>query len=168
MAHDIFICHASEDRAVATSLVTGLEKRGITCWIAPRDVLPGADYAQAIVAGISGAKALVLVFSEHSNMSPHVSREVERGVSHGIDILPFKIRELVPSRSLEYFISSAPWIDATGEDINRQIEELARVIRARVFGKRRPSSSQVRRTGISIVPTSSPRRSAVSRRPRGT
>ena len=81
MAHDIFICHASEDGAIANSLVTGLEKRGISCWVAPRDVMPGADYAQAIVAGISGAKALVLVFSENSNASPHVSREVERGVS---------------------------------------------------------------------------------------
>ena len=60
MAHDIFICHSSEDRAVAQALVAGLEKRGITCWVAPRDVMPGADYAQAIVGGISGAKALGL------------------------------------------------------------------------------------------------------------
>ncbi|NNL14263.1 MAG: toll/interleukin-1 receptor domain-containing protein [Acidimicrobiia bacterium] len=135
MAHDIFICHSSEDRAIANSLVAGLEKRGITCWVAPRDVMPGADYAQAIVAGISGAKALVLVFSEHSNDSPHVSREVERGVSHGIDIIPFRVQELEPSRSLEYFISSAPWLDGTSGDIDGQADELARVIRERVFGE---------------------------------
>jgi hypothetical protein len=135
MAHDIFICHASEDRAVANSLVTGLEKRGITCWVAPRDVMPGADYAQAIVAGISGAKALVLVFSEHSNVSPHVSREVERGVSHGIDIIPFRIQQLEPSRALEYFISSAPWIDATPGTVDEGVDQLAGAIRERVFGE---------------------------------
>jgi len=135
VAHDIFICHASEDRAIANSLVTGLEKSGITCWVAPRDVMPGADYAQAIVAGISGAKALVLVFSEHSNLSPHVSREVERGVSRGIDIIPFRVQEVEPSRSLEYFISSAQWLDATSGTVNEHVTELTRVIRSRIYGE---------------------------------
>ena len=135
MAHDIFICHASEDRALAHSLVAGLEKNGITCWVAPRDVMPGADYAQAIVAGISGAKALVLVYSSSSNVSPHVSREVERGVSHGIDIIPFRVEDVEPSRSLEYFISGAPWIEATSGETERHVDELIRIIRERIYGE---------------------------------
>jgi hypothetical protein len=135
MAHDIFICHSSEDRAIAQALVAGLEKRGITCWVAPRDVMPGADYAQAIVGGISGAKALVLVFSENSNASPHVSREVERGVSRGIDIIPFRVQAVEPSRSLEYFISSAQWLDATSGSAEDHVGELAGVIRSRIYGE---------------------------------
>ena len=80
MQQVVFICHASEDRDTAASIADRLEDRGIGCWIAPRDVPLGAQYAQAIVSGISASKALVLVFSQHSNNSPHVVREVERAV----------------------------------------------------------------------------------------
>ncbi|MCP3974036.1 MAG: toll/interleukin-1 receptor domain-containing protein [bacterium] len=143
MAHDIFICHSSEDRAVANAVVAGLEQAGITCWVAPRDVMPGADYAEAIVAGISGAQVLVLVFSQHSNTSPHVSREVERAVSRGIDIIPFRIENVEPSRSLEYFISSAQWFDATSGTTEEHVGELARLIRLRFEGEAGEGPRQV-------------------------
>lgn len=136
MAHDVFMCHASQDRAIAQTLVDGLERRGIGCWIAPRDVMPGADYAQAIVNGISGARALVLVFSRHSNESPHVSREVERAVSHDLHVVPYRVENVTPSGPLEYFISNAQWLDATGETTEGHIEELARVIRIGVYGEK--------------------------------
>jgi hypothetical protein len=135
VAHDIFICHASEDRAVANALVAGLEESGITCWVAPRDVMPGADYAQAIVAGISGSKAIVLVFSEHSNASPQIGREVERAVSRGLDIIPFRIGEIEPSPSLEYFISTSQWLDATSGAAGDHVGELSRTIRVLVYGQ---------------------------------
>ncbi|MBT8166177.1 MAG: TIR domain-containing protein [Acidimicrobiia bacterium] len=135
MAQDIFICHASEDAAAANELVTGLEESGITCWIAPRDVMPGADYAQAIVAGISRAKALVLVFSTRSNVSQQVGREVERAVSRGIDIIPFRIDDIEPAPSLEYFISTSQWLDATAGPIQDHVGELARTIRILVYGQ---------------------------------
>jgi hypothetical protein len=135
VAHDIFICHSSEDGVLAHELATGLEQSGITCWIAPRDVMPGADYAQAIVAGISGARALVLVFSSHSNASPHVSREVERAVSHGVDIIPYRVEAVVPSRSLEYFISGAEWVDGTSGTVADHVRELTTTVRATVFGE---------------------------------
>ena len=84
MARDVFICHSTEDRAAANALVAGLEAERISCWIAPRNIMPGADYAQAIVAAIAEARALVLVFSGHANTSPHVGREVNhaRHITH--------------------------------------------------------------------------------------
>ncbi|MBV8588221.1 MAG: TIR domain-containing protein, partial [Verrucomicrobia bacterium] len=45
MAHDIFISYAMADKATADAARAALEKEGIRCWIAPRDVLPGIDYA---------------------------------------------------------------------------------------------------------------------------
>jgi hypothetical protein len=38
----LFIGYASRDVAVANIVVEGLERHGIKCWIAPRDVTPGA------------------------------------------------------------------------------------------------------------------------------
>ncbi len=46
---DVFVSYASQDAAVANSIVETLEAHGIKCWIAPRDVRPGTVYADAIV-----------------------------------------------------------------------------------------------------------------------
>ena len=81
-ASPVFISYASHDATVAAALVEALERHGIACWIAPRDVKAGAQYADAIVRAISGARAFVLVLSESSIASSHVSREIERAASN--------------------------------------------------------------------------------------
>jgi hypothetical protein len=53
---DVFVSYASQDGAVANSVVENLEQHGIKCWIARRDVKPGAQYADAIVRAINEAK----------------------------------------------------------------------------------------------------------------
>ncbi len=55
---------------------------------------------------------MVLVFSAHCNASPQVRREVERAVHRQIPILPFRIEDVLPARSLEYFLSTPHWLDA--------------------------------------------------------
>src|SRR5437879_11727080 len=74
----VFISYASQDAAVAGALVEALERHGVGCWIAPRDVKAGALYADAIVRAISGAKAIVLVLSESAIASSHVGTEIDR------------------------------------------------------------------------------------------
>jgi TIR domain len=125
VAHDAFISYASEDKAIADAACAALEQRKVRCWIAPRDVAPGADYAAAIVDAVRNAKLLVLIFSEHANASPHVRREVERAVSNGVAILPFRIQEVVPSPSLEYFISDSHWLDALTPPLEAHLDHLA-------------------------------------------
>lgn len=60
----VFISYASPDVAVAAALLDSFERHGIPCWMAPRDVKAGAQYADAIVRAISASRALVLVLSE--------------------------------------------------------------------------------------------------------
>ena len=55
---------------------------------------------------------MVLVLSASSNESPQVRREVERAVNRQVRILPFRIDDVLPSKSLEYFLSSQHWLDA--------------------------------------------------------
>lgn len=129
MTHDVFICHSSEDRTIANAICSHLEQNRIRCWIAPRDVVPGSDYAQSIVEAIAATRITVLVFSRSSNQSPHVKREIERSVSHGIPILPFRVEEVVPSPSLEYFISDSHWLDAVTPPMEEHLEYLAGTVR---------------------------------------
>ncbi|HEY2807758.1 MAG TPA: toll/interleukin-1 receptor domain-containing protein [Steroidobacteraceae bacterium] len=112
MARHVFVSYSLPDRECAFELVARLEARGISAWIAPRDISPSADWAEEIIEAISGARLMVLVFSAHSNASPQVRREVERAVHKELPVLPFRIEDLPPSRSLEYFLSSQHWLDA--------------------------------------------------------
>jgi TIR domain len=76
-----FLSYASPDAVVANQVCEYLESHGVSCWMAPRDVKPGAAYADAIVRAINEASALVLVLSAAAMASEHVSREVERAGS---------------------------------------------------------------------------------------
>jgi TolB-like protein/tetratricopeptide (TPR) repeat protein len=112
-ARDAFISYANQDTAVADALCADLERRGLACWIAPRDVVPGALYADSIVRAINGAKVLVLVLSQHSVASPHVSKEIERASSKRRPIIALRIDAAPLTPALEYFLSESQWVDAT-------------------------------------------------------
>ncbi|HMH27115.1 MAG TPA: toll/interleukin-1 receptor domain-containing protein, partial [Steroidobacteraceae bacterium] len=87
----VFISYASQDAAVATTVVDALEHSGIACWIAPRDVMPGAFYADEIVHAIDAAKAIVLVLSQNAADSQHVLREVERAASKRHPVISLRV-----------------------------------------------------------------------------
>jgi TolB-like protein/Flp pilus assembly protein TadD len=108
---DVFVSYASEDVTVAEAIVGVLEKNGIKCWIAPRDVTPGSQYADEIVGAINDAKVFVLVLSEHAIASPHVGREVERAASKRRRVIALKTDAAPLTRSFEYFLSESQWID---------------------------------------------------------
>lgn len=112
MPHDVFVSYSQADRECAFELMSSLEASGLSVWIAPRDISPAADWAEAIIDAISEARFMVLVFSSHSNASPQVRREVERAVHKQIPVLPLRIENVAPSKSLEFFLSAQHWLDA--------------------------------------------------------
>lgn len=112
MAHQVFISYSSKDATIAEQVCAYVESGGVSCWMAPRDILPGVDWSEAIIEGINAARVLVLIVSANSNVSPQIRREVERAVHKGLTIIPFRIEDVVPSRALEYFIGPLQGIDA--------------------------------------------------------
>jgi TIR domain len=143
VTHDVFICHSSMDRTIANAICSKLEQNHIRCWIAPRDVLPGRDFAECIIEAISGSKLTVLVFSDNSNQSLHVHREIERAVAHGIPILPFRVEDVIPSPSLEYFISNAHWLDAMTPPMEQHLDHLVGTIRLLLEHEGEAAASEV-------------------------
>ncbi|BCM92766.1 hypothetical protein IAD21_04648 [Abditibacteriota bacterium] len=125
MAYDIFISYSSKDNATADAVCARLEAQGWRCWIAPRDVLPGAPYGESIIQAIHHCRLMVLVFSSHSNNSPQVMREVERAVSLGLAILPFRIEAVPLSPNMEYFISAPHWLEALTPPLEPHLQRLA-------------------------------------------
>jgi TIR domain len=109
---DVFVSYSQPDAGCALELVARLEAAGFGCWIAPRDIAPAADWAAEIIDAIAASRIMVLVFSASSNNSAQVRREVERAVHKHVQVLPFRIEDVLPSKSLEYFLSAQHWMDA--------------------------------------------------------
>jgi hypothetical protein len=129
LAYDVFISYSSKDKPAADATCAALEAQDIRCWIAPRDILPGADWGASIVKAIAEAKVFVLIFSSNANASPQISREVERAVNHGIPVIPVRIEDVAPAESLEYFINTPHWLDAFKPPFAQHLTYLVEVVR---------------------------------------
>jgi hypothetical protein len=129
MAHDVFISYAEEDKLAANSACTTLESEGISCWIAPRDIRPGAKWGQAIMDAISASRVMMLVFSEHANRSDHVQREVGSAFDNGITVIPFRLTNTKPTGDLDYYLRPVQWLDAFTQPLESHLKSLAIQIR---------------------------------------
>lgn len=123
----IFISHASVNFDVAEEICNLIEKSGSQCFLAPRDIRSGYEYAEEIMGGIERSDVMLLLLSKQANSSPHVLREVERAVSKKIPIIVYKLEEVELSKSMEYFLMSHQWISAKPgvghEEIVRCVEK---------------------------------------------
>ena len=130
MVFDVFISYSTPDKPAADAACATLEAAGIRCWIAPRDILPGTEYGESIVSAIESAKLFVLIFSGNANASRQVRLEVERAVSKEITIIPVRIEDVLPSKTLEYFISTPHWLDAFTPPMERHLKQLVDAVLA--------------------------------------
>jgi len=130
MAHDLFISYSTQDKPTADAACAMLEAAGIRCWIAPRDIVPGAEWGEAIVSAIADCRAMILIFSASANDSPQIRREVERAVSKGIPVIPLRIEDIAPTRSLEYFIGTVHWLDALTPPLENHLRRLTDTVKA--------------------------------------
>jgi hypothetical protein len=130
MAHDVFVSHSEKDKAVTDAVVARLEAESVRCWVAPRDVVPGADWGESIIDAIESSRIMILIFSKDANASPQIKREVERAVDKGVYTIPFRIDDIEPTRSLEYFISTAQWMDAFSPPLEPHLDTLAKTVTA--------------------------------------
>jgi len=130
MAHDVFISYSHVDKAIADATCATLERAGIRCWIAPRDITPGDEYGAAIVRAIDQCRAIVLIFSASANNSRQIRREVERAINVGAPLIPVRIENVAPTESLAYFMNAVHWLDALTPPIEAHLQKLADSVKA--------------------------------------
>jgi TPR repeat protein len=163
LTHDAFISYPREDKAAADAACATLETAGIRCWIAPRDILPGAEWGATIVDAIDHSAVMVLIFSTNANDSPQIRREVEHAVDKGVMIVPVRIDRAEPMRSLAYFMAGVHWLDALTPPLEHHLQALAISIKAflsaasanpsRELGQIQPnpaSSASLERPGVAV------------------
>lgn len=124
----IFISHSSKDLAVAQTICAALERRGLTCWIASRDVGAGDNFQEAIVKAIRSAKVMVLVFSENANNSTEIKKELALASQNKVAVIPARVEDVVPAAALAYELATRQWINLF-TDWESEIETLCERVR---------------------------------------
>jgi hypothetical protein len=132
---DVFISYSSKEQFIADAICGALEREKIKCWIAWRDNQHGrTSYGESIIDAINECHVMVVILSSASNVSPYVLREVERAVSKGVPIVPFRVEDVKPSRSLEFYLSAPNWLDAFSEPLEKHVARLIAVISVILIG----------------------------------
>ena len=128
--HEVLISYSTKDKTWADAACAVLEAHGIRCWIAPRDIMPGTEWAAAIIAGIDACKVMVLIFSASTNESPQVRREVGRAISKGLTVVPCRVEDVRPVGAMEYALGNTHWLDVFTPPVERQMKRLAETVQA--------------------------------------
>ena len=105
----IFISHSSKDHDFAQHLTDRFEEAGMGCWIAPRDIPYGDSWAGRISDAIEASRVMIFIFSENSNKSDQVLREIQLALENGLTVITLRISDLPYNRALNYYLSTLHW-----------------------------------------------------------
>ncbi len=154
---NIFISHSTIDKALADYICNAFEERGLSCWIAPRNIVPGSEWAASITEAISEADVLFVLFSKNAMQSTQVSKEIGIADRKGKYIIPYKIDDTEPEGAYDYYLASCHWIMARPQDGDYKINELCEVI-CRVVEERKAQ----KKTEETVVPVAEPMQQSVA------
>ena len=139
---NIFISHSTIDGKLANYLCESFESRGLSCWIAPRNITPGEEWATSITNAILSADIFFIVYSKNSLKSAQCAREIAIADRKNKYILPYKIDDSEPEGAFDYYLTGCQWVivdPATGE---YKIDELCELMRSYISKNSSDSQTQ--------------------------
>jgi hypothetical protein len=110
----VFISYAKADgKDAAAAACAALERAGVVCWMAPRDIAPGAPWDASIVRAIRSSRLMVLLLTPAAIQSERVRNEVLLASETKVPIAPVHLTTDPLSDSLKFHLIGAHWFDAT-------------------------------------------------------
>ncbi len=146
MAHEVFISYASSERSYADQVKAVIENHGYRCWMAPDSIPAGSSYADEIENAIKNCQVVVLMLSEKAQESIWVHREVERGLSHRKELIPFHIDESETRDGFAFFLGVTQRIEAFNNLENSYIKLLS------VLDNKIKRDAQAAHSKLSVLP----------------
>lgn len=128
MSKQVFISHSTNDRTIAESICHSLENEGIECWIAPRDIPYGNDWAGEITRAIEASRIFIFVFSKSSNLSTQCPKEINIADSTNIPIICLAIDETEMCPSLRYHLLNSQIMHIDEKEINHVANSLVAAV----------------------------------------
>jgi len=103
--HDVFISYSSKDTAIAERVRDILETNKISCWIAPRDIPGGSNYAREIPAAIRSCSVFLLIMSRQAQDSIWVIRELDRAVNERKVVIPLMVEDVHFRDEFDFYLT---------------------------------------------------------------
>lgn len=111
---DVFISYSSKDAASANYLLKTLESMYLTCWMAPRDIPAGDNFADVIPAAMRSSKVFLVLVSRNSQNSPQVLNELTFASTIKIPRFSVQLDDLPLTNSFQYHIPAANRFNGAG------------------------------------------------------
>ncbi len=106
MEKRIFISHSSKDSKTATIICDALESNDMKCWIAPRDIPYGKEWAGEISKAIMNSSVFLFLSSGNSNHSGQVSREIQLAIENQVPVIPIRLDDSEYSDTIKYYLAT--------------------------------------------------------------
>lgn len=104
---EVFISYSTIDTANAETIRNVLEKNGLSCWMAPRDIPGGSNYTKEIPIAIRNCKVFLLILSKNAQSSQWVLKELDSAVNAGKAILPFMLEDCALNDEFNFLLTGA-------------------------------------------------------------
>lgn len=152
MGGHVFISHSAQNAQIANTICQILEQEGIRCWIAPRDIQGGDQWATAIVQAVKDACLMVLLFSSETAQSTEVLKELRLAANHRIGVLPVRLEEVRPVNEFEYELCTRQWLDVFPPPLEKYVGSLIAAVRTQAgLGTRNAPASCPESDGSSAL-----------------
>ena len=102
----IFISYKAEDFNEANQLKQTIEKNGISCWMAPLSLSGGSSYAAEIPKAIRNCRVFLLFFSEKTQSSKWIPRELDQAINENKIIMPFMTENFALNDDFSFYLSN--------------------------------------------------------------
>lgn len=124
MEKKVFISHSQKDKVIADIICDSLEEAGIDCWIAPRDIPYGTDWAGEIADAIKASKIFLFILSHSSNASRQCPKEINIADNANIPMLCVAVDDVKMNSALEYHLSNKQAVFVNANRIKDEIDNI--------------------------------------------
>jgi hypothetical protein len=132
MAHDVFVSyHSDSSRAIADRVVQEMERSGVICWYAPRNVQE--KYVLDIMDAIQGCSIFVVLLNKAASESEFVLDEIAEAKQSKKKIIVLQLTEEQFSKESSLYLKRHHWVkvgksldEAIGELVDRALLNLGR------------------------------------------
>ncbi len=126
MAFDVFLSYAHKDRAIANYAAAALADQGLAVWY-DTQIEGGADWRHTIIKNLETSRCLVVLFSEATNRSRQVRKEIAVANRLNIPVIPVRLDGSDPRGALLHTLSERDWITLAPDPI-AHMDEFAKVL----------------------------------------
>jgi hypothetical protein len=144
----VFVSYSTVDQKAAEAVCASLEAAGMPCWIAPRNILVGENWASSIVDALESCEVMVLVFSGQVNSSPYIDREVNYVQRRGAQLAIFRVDEAEPGRPFRLFESEFAQALPSDRAFEDRLSQLRQTVQKLLSGAAPDSTRLASRPGM--------------------